>query len=245
MPKPKVAVLRPDDNRIVEAVRYLQSLGVSPVEDPMLTICPTGQIPHQADYCIFTSKTGVELAVKQGWRSEGETVCAVGPQTATALREREYSVNVVPSTFTSAGLVEELSDHVEGQTIEIARSAHGSNVLIQGLEEAGAVVHETHLYRLERPSTAGQSVSLTVEGELDGILFTSPKTVRHFFDIATERNSTSALQRELKETTVGAIGAPTERALHTEDIGVDVKPDSVSFEQLAENVVRRIDDKQG
>lgn len=243
MPKPKVAVLRPDDGRIDRAIQYLQSLGVSPIADPMLTICPTGQSPQQAEYCIFTSKTGVELAVECGWQPDGGTVCAVGRQTAAALRNRGYTVDVVPTTFTSTGLVEELSDAVEGATVEIARSAHGSEVLIRGLEEAGAVVHETHLYRLERPNTAGKSISLTVEGELDGVLFTSPKTVEHFFDIAAERERTSTLQKKLEQTIVGAIGTPTERALRTKAVAVDIKPDSVGFEPLAEAVVQEIDNE--
>jgi uroporphyrinogen-III synthase len=244
MSHPKVAVLRPDDDRIVEAVQYLQSLGVSPVADPMLTIRPTGQSPRQADVLIFTSKTGVELAAEQGWQPKGATVCAIGRQTATAVRDRGYSVDVLPATSTSAGLVEELSDDVDGQTVEIARSAYGSDVLIHGLEEIGAGVHETYLYRLERPATAGQSVSFAATGELDGILFTSPTTVEHFFEMAVERDHDPALRQELEETVVGAIGAPTERALHTEGTTVDVTPDTVSFEQLAENVVRRISDKQ-
>ncbi|WP_277543575.1 uroporphyrinogen-III synthase [Haloarcula laminariae] len=245
MSKPKVAVLRPDDARIDEAIRYLQSLGVSPAADPMLTICSTGHRPRQADYCIFTSKTGVELAVEHGWQPDGGAVCAVGRQTATALRNRGYTVDVLPSTFTSTGLVEELSDAVEGATVEIARSAHGSDVLIRGLEEAGADVHETHLYRLERPSTAGRSISLAVEGELDGILFTSPKTVDHFFDIAAEQDRTSILQQKLEQTIVGAIGTPTERALLTKAVAVDIKPGTVGFERLAENVVQGIDDERG
>lgn len=79
---------------------------------------------------------------------------------------------------------------------------------------------------------------------MDGILFTSPKTVEHFFDIAVEEDSDPALQRELEKTIVGTIGASTERALYTEGTTVDVKPDAVIFEQLAENVARRISDEQ-
>lgn len=243
MPKPKVAALRPDDDRIDRAVQYLQSLGVSPVADPMLTISPTGQRPQQAEYCIFTSKTGVELAVEYGWQPNGGTVCAVGQQTATALRDRGNTVDVVPSTFTSTGLVEALSDVIKGATVEVARSAHGSDVLIQGLEEAGGIVHETQLYRLERPDTAGKSVLLAVEGELNGILFTSPKTVEHFFDIASERGRTFTLQQKLEQMIVGAIGTPTERALRTEAVTVDTKPDSVGFDPLAEAVVQEIDNE--
>ena len=96
----------------------------------MLTICPMGQSPQQGEYCIFTSNTGVELAVECGWQPDGGTICVVSQQTATALRNRGYTVDVVPSTFT--GLVEELSDTIKGATVEIARSAHGSDVLIRG-----------------------------------------------------------------------------------------------------------------
>jgi len=240
MSQPTVAVLRPDDSRIDEAVEYLQSLGVSPIPDPMLAITSTDQIPQHRDYCIFTSTTGVDLAATAGWEQRETTVCAVGEQTATALRNQGYSVDVVPSTFTSTGLVDELSADVEGQTVELARSAHGSDVLVEGLAAAGAVVSETHLYRLERPETAGQSVSLAGDGELDGILFTSPKIVEHFVQIAIERDAVAALQRGLKETIVGAIGEPTERALGKHGIAVDVMPDTVNFTRLAEVTVHQI-----
>ncbi|MFC4990440.1 uroporphyrinogen-III synthase [Saliphagus infecundisoli] len=240
MSKPRVAVLRPDDTRIADAVRYLRSLRVSPIADPMLTICPTGQTPQQAEYCIFTSKTGVNLAVQQGWDPDEETVCAVGRQTSAALRRQGYPVDIIPSTFTSRGLVEELSAKIDGRTVEIARSAHGSEVLIQGLEEAGATVHESHLYRLERPNTAGSSVSLAIDGKLDGILFTSPKTVEHFLDIADDRDQLSVLQQQVTETIIGAIGTPTERALLSESICVDVKPPTVGFDQLADRVIQKI-----
>ncbi|WP_129113971.1 uroporphyrinogen-III synthase [Halegenticoccus tardaugens] len=244
MPTPKVAVLRPDDTRIDEAICYLQSLDVIPIADPMLTICSTGKRPRKAEYCIFTSTTGVELAVEHGWEPAGTTVCAVGRQTATALRGCGYSADVIPSTFTSTGLVEELADEVEGKTVEIARSAHGSDVLIQGLKEAGAAVHETHLYCLEHPSTAGRSVSLAIEGELDGILFSSPKTVDHFFEIATERDAVGPLQRELAETVIGAIGAPTARTVRKNGGSVDVVPDQADFNQLADTTVNRIRERQ-
>jgi uroporphyrinogen-III synthase len=240
MPKPTVAVLRPNDTRIEEAIRYLKSLGVTPIADPMLAICPTGKQPREAEYCIFTSTTGVELVIERGWEPDGKTVCAVGRQTATALRDQGYSVDIIPSTFTSAGLVEELADDVEGKTVEIARSAHGSDVLVQGLKEAGADVHETQLYRLERPETAGQSVSLAIDGQLDGVLFTSPRTVDHFFEIATEQANVTELKHGLEETVISAIGAPTARAIRGNGLEVDIIPKSVDFEQLAGLTVQEV-----
>lgn len=240
MSKPKVAVLRPDDARIEEAVSYLQSLDISPIADPMLAICPTGQKPQQADYCIFTSKTGVELAADQGWQPCGATICAVGRQTATALQKYNYTVGILPSTFTSQGLVNELSGEVAGRTVEIARSAHGSDVLPRGLENHGADVHETHLYELSRPRTAGQSVTLAIEGELDGILFTSPKTVEHFVEIAREQDDAGSLQDSLQDILIGAIGDPTERTVEKFGISVDVKPDRIGFKHLADCVANKL-----
>lgn len=240
MTKPTVAVLRPDDNRIAEAIEYLCSLGVSPVADPMLTIRPTGETPATADYCISTSRTEVQIAVEQDRHPIGSIMCAVGQQTASALRDYGVPVDIVPSTFTSAGLVEELAAEVDGSTVEIARSAHGSEVLVQGLEAAGADVHETQLYRLERPNTAGRSVSLITDGQLDGILFTSPKTVSHPCEIAAKQDGVSALQQGVTETSIGAIGAPTARTIRDRGTTVDVIPEAVEFSQLADRTVEEI-----
>lgn len=240
MTKPTVAVLRPDDNRITEAVEYLRSLGVSPVADPMLTIRPTGETPVTADYCIFTSPTGARIAAKQDWQPSGSIVCAVGQQTASALRDNGIRVDIVPSTFTSAGLVEELTAEVVGASVEIARSAHGSDVLIRGLAAAGADVHESKLYRLERPDTAGRSIALAIDGQLDGILFTSPKTANHFFEIATEEADMTELKRGVENTVIGAIGSPTRRAIRDQEIDVDIMPESVGFQQLAQLTIQEI-----
>jgi len=207
----------------------------------MLTIRPTGATPVAADYCIFTSRTGVQIAIEQGWYPSSATVCAVGQQTASALRDYGVPVDFVPSMFTSRGLVGELAAEVDGSTVEIARSAHGSDVLIQGLEAAGGDIHETQLYRLDRPTSAGRSVSLATDGQLDGILFTSPRTVDHFCEIAAEQDGVSALKQGVTKTCIGAIGPPTARAIREHGITVDVIPDTVEFYQLADHTVEEID----
>ncbi len=206
----------------------------------MLSVRPTGAMPAAADYYVFTSRTGVQIAVDQDWQPGRATVCAVGQQTASALRDSGVAVDVVPSTFTSAGLVDELATEISGATVEIARSAHGSKVLIHGLESASADVHETQLYRLGRPETAGRSVSLAIDGQLDGILFTSPRTVDHFFEIATEQADVTGLKRGLEEAVIGAIGAPTARAIRANGLEVDITPEAVDFEQLADLTIQEV-----
>ncbi|ELZ29241.1 uroporphyrinogen-III synthase [Halosimplex carlsbadense 2-9-1] len=245
--RPRIAVFRPPDERLDAAVELLESLGTEAVPDPMLTVDPTGAAPRSdADYVVFTSKTGVELVA--GERAEGggpderwepgeATVCAIGESTADVLRAHGYRVDRVPSEFTSSGLVEELGDDVAGARVEVARSDHGSAVLLTGLEAAGAYVHETVLYRLERPADAGDSAVLAAEGRLDGAVFTSSLTVQHFLAAADERGVRPEALDGLDGAVVGVIGDPTAETATDAGIEVDVVPEVADFDALAEAVV--------
>jgi uroporphyrinogen-III synthase len=229
-----VAVFRPDDERLTEAVELLESLGCAAVPDPMLAVEPTGATPETGDYVVFTSKTGVELVVEAGWEPGAETtVCAIGDSTADALRRAGYPVDVVPETFSSAGLVERLAGEVDEKRVEVARSDHGSAVLLDGLREAGAEVHETVLYRLVRPADAGESTERAAAGDLDVALFTSSLTVENFLDAAAARGVRDDALAGLGEAVVGVIGEPTAETARGVGIPVDVVPAQADFETLA------------
>jgi len=237
-PRLQVAAFRPDDDRLDDAVELLSSLGADPVPDPMLAVEPTDATPREdAAYTVLTSKTGVELAAAAGWDPGEATVCAIGESTAAALRDAGYAVDVVPAEFSSSGLVDALADAVAGVTVEVARSDHGSAVLTDGLEAAGAYVHETVLYRLVRPPESGESTALAAAGELDAALFTSSLTVEHFLAAAEDRGVREDAVAGLADATVGAIGAPTAETAEAAGIAVDVVPDQADFETLACAVV--------
>lgn len=237
-PRLRIAVFRPDDERLAEATELLDSLGADPVPDPMLAVEPTNAVPRgDADYVVLTSKTGVELAAEAGWEPGDATVCAIGDATATALREAGYAVDLIPEEYSSVGLVEALAAEVAGARVEVARSDHGSEVLTAGLEDAGAYVHETILYRLARPEESGKSTELAAAGELDGAIFTSSLTVRHFLDAAAERGVQDEVIEGLNDATVGVIGNPTKETAENEGISVDIVPDVADFETLACAVV--------
>lgn len=232
----KVACFRPDDERAEAARDLLESLDCEPVVDPMLAVEPTGAAPREdAAVTVLTSKTGVELAAERGWAPSG-TVAAIGRATADALRERGRPVDVVPEEFSSAGLVRALDGRVEGARVEVARSDHGSDVLLEGLRDAGAYVHETVLYRLVRPEGAGESADLAARGDLDGALFTSSLTVENFLAAAAERGVRSEAVAGLNEAVVGCIGEPTRETAEGEGIDVDVVPAEAAFRALAEAV---------
>lgn len=235
----RVAVFRPDDERLSEAVELLESLGAVPIADPMLAVEPTGTKPREeADFTVFTSKTGVELARGDEWEPSG-AVCAIGERTARALREAGYEVDLIPEEFSSVGLVRALENEVTGRRVEVARSDHGSPVLTDGLNDAGGYVHETVLYELIRPSKSGSSAERAASGELEGALFTSSLTVEHFLAAAAERGLRAEAIAGLSSGIVGAIGEPTRATAERAGIDVDVVPDAASFEALACDVVER------
>jgi uroporphyrinogen-III synthase len=229
----RAAVFRPGDERIDEAVALLDSLGADPVPDPMLAVEPTGATPEDAPYVVMTSKTGVELVDDEGRTPGDATLVAIGERTARAMREAGWEVDVVPEEYSSAGLVAALADDVAGERVEVARSDHGSDVLTDGLADAGADVHETVLYRLVRPAGSGDSAELAADGDLDAALFTSSLTVEHFLDAAAERGVREAAVDGLNDAIVGAIGDPTRETAESLGIEVDVVPEEATFESLA------------
>ena len=238
---PTVAVFRPDDERTDRAAALLERLGADPLPDPMLAVDPTGAAPREdADFTVLTSKTGVELAAEAGW-GPGGAVCAIGEATADALAAADYPVDVLPGTYSSTGLVDRLAGEVDGARVEVARSDHGAQVLLDGLEEAGAYVHETVLYRLTRPEDAGESAERAAAGGVDAALFTSSLTVEHFLAAAEERGVREAAVAGLEGALVAAIGRPTAETAHAEGIAVDLVPGEADFETLARETVAALE----
>ena len=235
-----VAFFRPDDERATEAEALLSDFGVEPLSDPMLRIDPTGATPRSdADYTVLTSKTGAEIVSETGFAPAGELV-AIGTPTAEAIEAAGYTVDRLPPEFSSSGLVDELAGDAPGARIEIARSDHGSDVLLEGLNDAGAYVHETVLYRLIRPPGAGRSTAAAAERTLSGACFTSSLTVEHFLEAAADRGLRGEAIEGLNEAVVGAIGNPTRETAERHGIDVDVVPDTAEFEALAAAVVDRL-----
>ncbi|MFD1565369.1 uroporphyrinogen-III synthase [Haloarchaeobius amylolyticus] len=240
---PTVAVFRPDDDRLERAVAFLEDRGTEPIPDPMLAVEATGAQPRtDAYYVVFTSKTGAELVAEAGWEPHGETVCAIGPATADALRAEGYAVDHVPEEYTSSGLVESLGNDVDGVRIEVARSDHGSPVLLEGLEDAGAYVHETILYRLVRPAESGESAELAAEGGLDAACFTSSLTVEHFLEAAAERGVRADAVAGLEDAVVGVIGGPTRETAADHGVNVDLVASEATFERLATETIDAVTD---
>jgi uroporphyrinogen-III synthase len=233
---PQVAFFRPADEREKRAVEVVREHGFEPLSDPLLETVPTGAEPRtDADYIVLTSVTGVRLA-SELLRDTDAVVCAIGPKTADALRAEGVNVDIVPEEYTSAGLVDTLGEvGVEGARVEVARSDHGSDELLDGLNTEGAYVHETVLYEIRRPEGGGEATADALRGgTLDAVLFTSSLTVEHL--VAALKESGVGVDA-LEDVLVCAIGEPTRRTAESIGVKVDLVPDEETFESLVEAVV--------
>ena len=122
----------------------------------------------------------------------------------------------------------------DGEPVENA------SVLLDGLEDAGAYVHETVLYELVIPEGAGESVELAASGDLDAALFTSSLTVEHFVEVARSKGIEAAALSGLERAVVGVIGPPTRETADGLGVPVDVVPSDAEFETLARETLAEL-----
>jgi uroporphyrinogen III methyltransferase / synthase len=165
-----------------ELAGRLRALGAEVVETPALRIEPLAvELPEPPDLLCFTSPNGVRLyfeALTGDARSlSGTRIAAIGPGTATALREHGIEADVLPERFVAEGLLEALDgEPLDGRRVLVARAAEARDTLPDGLRERGAQVEVLALYRtVAEPLSEAQAEALA---RATYVTFTSSSTVR-------------------------------------------------------------------
>ena len=244
-----IAIMRPAAY-LAESVRLAVSMGFKPITAPMIDVVDKTDANFKGfmervmdgavDYVIFTSANGVEFTllklnepfefIEQLNKTQ---VVAIGPKTEKALLKSGIRVSIVPASYSSEGLLEQLTE-IEGAVIEIARSSHGAPRLVEGLLEKGAIVHETQVYQLISPRDERHSrlIERALAGEIDIFAFTSSMMVRNFMALADEMGVKDEIKSIMNEKTVAAIGKPTSGTLSGFGIKVKVMPERYTFEEL-------------
>jgi uroporphyrinogen-III synthase len=200
-------------------------------------------IDGTSDYVVFTSANGITFTLDKLSDAEKENfiaalkkskVIAIGPNTEKELVKIGIENSFLPADYSSEGIVEALCPKVRGKIVDLARSAYGAKVLIEGLEKCGATVYETHVYTLSIPEGAAQKelIELTLSGEVDAFAFTSSMMVKGFMRHAEKLGAVEAVKENLSKAVVGAIGTPTGNTLKKNGINANVIPDEFTFEAL-------------
>jgi uroporphyrinogen-III synthase len=241
-----LAIIRPekqleDSKKIVESFGYralaVTMVDIVPVRDSLWLTFLDDLTKGSVDYLILTSANGARSCAQLGLKAENiprsTYVVAIGPATRTALLKEQLRVDLMPSEYSSRGIIQKLSN-IAGKSIWVLRSAYGSSELIEGLQNGGADVKELVLYTLKKRCGPPQRefIKEVTEGDVAGVLFTSAMTVRAFFDCADRIGTRERLIARLAYQLIGAIGMPTADALRACNVKVDAVPKDATFSEL-------------
>jgi uroporphyrinogen III methyltransferase / synthase len=222
-----------------ELAATLRGLGADVVELPAIRIEPridseevrrAVEALHTYALVCLTSPNGVRLLfeamAEQGRDARAlanATVAAIGPGTATALRERGVGADIVPEQFVAEALAEALGPvEVRNRPVLVARAAEARDVLPDALSERGAEVDVVALYETVREEPDPEAVAAAREA--DYLTFTSSSTVRNLVD---------ALGGDLpSRARVVSIGPVTSEAVRAAGREVSVEADRHDVEGL-------------
>lgn len=249
---PILAIMRPESYR-EKSEALAQSYGFEPLYVPMIKLEgmkdegfePFVQrvLDGTSDYVIFTSANGITFTLNKLSETEKKNfitalkktrVIAIGPNTEKELIKIGIGNPFLPGDYSSEGIVEALCSEVNGKIVDLARSAFGAKVLIEGLEKCGATVYETHVYTLSIPEgkTQKELIERTLAGEVDAFAFTSSMMVKGFMKHAKGLGAEENVKKTLNRTVVGAIGTPTGNTLKKYGVNANVIPGEFTFEAL-------------
>ena len=183
------------------------------------------------DFLIFCSTNAVEFYFERlnrlghdSRRLAGISIATIGRKTASVLQKHGLKADVVPTDYRASSLVEALSGQVTGRSVSIIRASRGSRELPEGLEAAGASVHETAAYEnVDIEEADARVVSALETGTIDWITVTSSATARNLFRLYGDL---------LKNARLAAISPVTAESLRELGLTVDVVADPYTIESL-------------
>ncbi len=178
----------------------LRALGAKPVEVPVLEIAPPDSYENldaalkkldRYDWLILTSANAayalMERAAFLGVALDHAVtlqVATVGPATAAAAQNAQFTVTLVPESYVAEGMIASLGAQTAGKRVLIARAAVARDVIPDALRASGATVDVVDAYRNVLPASAPELLRQALQQGIDAATFTSSSSVTHLKEAA-------------------------------------------------------------
>jgi uroporphyrinogen III methyltransferase/synthase len=206
-----------------DLVRLLCDLGAECLEYPSIKIIPsqTPELLQQAienlatyDWIVFTSVNGVNHFFEHLFATHKDVralshmhTAAIGPATASRLREFGLASDIVPETYQAESVVAAFEAvKLKGQKILLPRAKEARPILPVELSKMGAKVDEIPAYEtINVTETADDLVEHLKDKRVDLITFTSSSTVKNFKALLPPDN----FKTLLKGVIIASIGPIT------------------------------------
>jgi hydroxymethylbilane synthase len=236
--------------RAAHQARYfaerLASLGAEAIIAPAIAVEPVVNDEvrdvlaniAEFDWIVFTSVNGVSCFVDAMSRTTTEIpstigIAAVGPSTASALKDAGLPPDVVPERFVGEELVAALGN-VDGKRVLLPRADIARRDAADMLRNSGAEVRDLTVYRTVAATLASDLVDQLRKGA-DAIAFASGSQVVHFISAATA----SGVDFILDDATIACIGPVTAAAAEKAGLRVDVVAERYTIDGLIDALAER------
>ena len=223
----RIVVTRPRGQSDALVAR-LHDLGAEVVELPTVRIEPPDDWApvdsaldrlSEYDWLVFTSANGVRfllnrLIERADLRRLGSIhLAAIGPGTASALREYHLRPDLMPQAYVAEALAEALAPTVRGKRVLLARADRGRPVLEEALTAAGAEVERLTVYRnVDETQLDPDALERIRRGEVDWVMLTSSAITRSLLQ-RLGPDARAPLGRGIKLASISPVTSRTARDL--------------------------------
>ncbi len=162
-------------------------------------------------------------------------VISIGPNTTKYLEAAGIKVDSVPEDYCSFGLVDMLKDDVNGRTVVLVRSNCGTDILSDGLRDAGADVQDIASYKLTQVGMNSALLHMMIaikRKEMDVMAFTSPMSASSFISSMEEYFGKEKGDELMRNVRIAAIGKPTAMRLKSLGFPPDIVPEKTTFHDM-------------
>lgn len=240
--------------RLKESVKVAEEMGFDVIAAPSMRITAGDKeefrkaekylLSGKVSVAVFGSMTAVEECVKEYGSRFTELfsktqIIAIGPSTDKSLKAAGLDSALIPEEYSSEGIVTQIRDSVNGKTVILMRSDSGSDVLYDGLTEAGAEVVSIAAYKLEPFGMSGSLLHLFTaikSGKVDVMAFTSPRSAQIFYSQMEEQYGKENTEKYMDGLKTAAIGKPTSDALRKLGREPDIVPADATFRDMLEAI---------
>lgn len=242
-----VGFTRPS-KRIKDSMQEARDMGFEVMAAPSLEIMPGDDSEFQrlessvTDGCtvVFGSSTAVEECQRYFGDRLAQVfskarIVSIGPATTKKLEAAGLNVDAVPEDFSSYGLVDLLGSDVSGKRVVVVRSDSGTDVLSDGLHEAGADLVDIASYKLKEVGMCPALLHLMIavkRKQLDVMAFTSPLSATSFLSHLEKQFGKEKGEEYLRQVKIAAIGRPTAERLRSLGFEPDIVPEETTFHDM-------------
>jgi uroporphyrinogen III methyltransferase/synthase len=187
------------------------------------------------DWVIFTSVNAVSYFFSRNVdaRAIRGRICAIGPATASLLREMHLHADLVPEESTSEGVAAAFSKFpMGGARVLLPRAAAAREVIPDALGSMGAHVDVADAYRNIVPANAANRIEEYKRSErrAQWITFTSGSTVNNWLKLAGPES--------LEGLRIASIGPATSDVIRRHGLGVDAEANPHTVTGLINAILR-------